>query len=164
MSACPGGFQLYQNTCYGPCPLYMEPANEDPSKCAASATCPTFCNNCDSLMNDNVFSLVCNKIGQAKEITCPEGFTEWQTGTCFINCPSGLMENGLTCLKRPINRQFVLPGCSMFYLYTGTECTLNPIVLFFVVCLAAAFLYFAFVASSKLSAELNYRKKYLYTK
>ena len=141
MQVCPSGFLLYQGTCYGACPINTAPANEDPTKCVSQATCASLA-PAGTLINDNVFDLVCNKIGTAKVGTCAAGYTEWQTGTCYINCPSGLLENGLTCLKRPIARQFQNPACdTLLYWYSGTSCTFNPLAILFIVCIIAAFLW-----------------------
>lgn len=130
--SCPPGNTLYQDLCYGACPDNTLPANEDPTKCVSTTTCASYAPQ--ALSNDNVFDLVCNKIPVAEVSgACPQGFTAWQSGSCYINCPGGLLENGLSCLKRPIQRVFATPTCANFvYWYDGSACTINPLSVFFI--------------------------------
>jgi hypothetical protein len=130
--SCPIGNTLYQDLCYGACPVNTLPANEDPTKCVSTTTCASYAPQ--ALSNDNVFDLVCNKIPVAEVSgACPAGFTAWQTGSCYINCPGGLLENGLSCLKRPIQRTFTSPVCTnTLFWYDGSNCSVNPLSIFFI--------------------------------
>lgn len=123
---------LYQGLCYASCPSNTEPANEDITKCVTTATCSSFVPSApQSLVNDTVFDLVCNKIPVQETMgSCPTGFTAWQTGMCYVNCPAGLLENGLTCLKRPIQRPYTLPMCNNLYSFDGQSCTINYAAIF----------------------------------
>ena len=118
--------------CYSDCPDYTEPANEDQSKCVPSETCASAVSNLwvsgfIPLINDAIFSMVCNKVSFTKPSGgCPTGYTEWRDEQCYVNCPPGMIENGLTCLRKPISRQSTMPICSNIFLwYSGNECSIN---------------------------------------
>lgn len=141
---CPIGSQLYQGLCYGRCPLNTAPANEDPTKCVSSATCSSYVPSAPyALMSDAVFDLVCNKI-PAEEVSgaCPVGYTAWQTGSCFVNCPGSLLENGLTCLKKPVQRPYTSPECSAMYYFNGQSCTLSMNAYFLIFVIFVGFLWY----------------------
>lgn len=142
---CQPGCTLFQSTCYCDCPLNSVPANEDPTKCVDSLnTCQMYATSIGqptSLISDPTFSLSCIKVGRPPEIggLCATGFTAWQSGTCYINCPPGLIENGLTCLKRPLVRAYEVPTCGdIIWSFDGTGCSLNYV---FVVLAIIAFFF-----------------------
>lgn len=127
-------------TCYCQCPPNSEPAAEDISRCvptvmscedyAAAAAARLQITPTESLLTSDVtFTLNCNKTPIAKSgSTCATGFTEWQAGTCYLNCPSGLTEGGLFCIKRTLTRSAEEPSCnSWFYWHDGTGCSVNPL-------------------------------------
>ena len=128
---CQLGCTFVDAVCYCRCPTGSSPANEDPTKCVAdSPTCAVYAVNAGSpgaLVDDPTFTLTCTKIRQVPVLgACASGFTEWQSGSCYINCPSGLIENGRSCLKRPLQRTFSTPTCdSSLYYYTGADCLLS---------------------------------------
>jgi hypothetical protein len=144
---CPVGYVFIESLCYGDCPYYTIPANEDPTKCVPAETCAnavdTLVSGVSPLQNDDVYSLVCNKIGFPKDILCPYDYTEWRTGVCFINCPPGMIENGLTCLRKPIDRTSLSPSCQYNYLYfyNGRECILDPLSVLFTIFLILLVVY-----------------------
>ena len=140
--SCPNNYTLIQNLCYSNCPQYTAPANEDPSRCVPEETCASTVSNLWSsgqipLENDTVFSMVCNKISFTMPSGgCPTGYTEWRDAQCFVNCPPGMIENGLTCLRKPLARQFTSPTCSNAFLhFNGSECAVSmyAALLFFTV-------------------------------
>lgn len=150
---CPSGCQLLQATCYCQCPLNSEPANEDPTKCVDIKPCSVYVIEADpqtpypgALISDPTFSLTCTKRGYAVPMSsalgapqCATNFTQWQTGTCYINCPPGLLENGLSCLKRPLARPYQAPVCPWYYTFDGTTCSINYMYAIFVFILLAIF-------------------------
>jgi len=126
---CPDGCELLQTYCYCGCPENTLPANEDRTRCVPTQTCSSYAPG--DLIADNTFDLLCNKVGTPKDTECDPNFTEWQAGLCFINCPVGLLENGLTCLKRSIPRPFQSPDCANVLMwYDGSSCAYNPLSIF----------------------------------
>lgn len=147
---CSSDCTLYNNTCYCRCPTGTSAANEDPTKCIAdSPTCAVYAVNAGapgSLIDDQTFTMTCIKVRQDLEDgLCAPGFTEWQSGSCYINCPSGLIENGLSCLKRPLQRSYKTPECDNGFFYlNGSDCVISLNSIFFALVIAVLF-YFVYV-------------------
>ena len=144
---CQQGCTFFSSVCYCRCPSGTSPANEDPTKCVPDApTCAVYAVNAGSpgaLSDDLIFTLSCTKIRQSPvDGACPSGFTEWQSGSCYINCPSGLIENGLSCLKRPVQRNYRNPVCdNSLYYFNGSDCVMSTSGLLFMIFLIATLLY-----------------------
>jgi hypothetical protein len=135
---CQRGCTMFDNVCYCRCPTGSSPANEDGTKCVPDVpTCAAYAVNAGPsgpyLADDPIFTLSCTKVRRAPESgLCPSGFTEWQSGSCYVNCPSGLIENGLSCLKRPLQRSYMSPHCdSGLYYFNGSDCILSSAGLLF---------------------------------
>ena len=135
------------STCYSNCPAGMVEASEDMTQCIpAGPTCSsysaTISDNFYVLAQDPVFSIVCNKAGLIKNISCPAGTTEWRSGYCYIDCPVGMVENGLSCLRRTIRRLEVNPECkNWLFWFDGTSCVPNPFSFLVIVGTFAIFIY-----------------------
>ena len=137
---CKAGCSMYAGTCLCACPANTEPASEDPTRCVPNMTCETYAaaaalqlgiSPSQYLLNtDPTFGMLCIKTAQTKDVTCPTGFSEWQSGYCYLNCPAPLQESGVYCVKKSITREATDPTCdSWFYSYNGTSCSLNPLFL-----------------------------------
>jgi len=130
---CQHGCVMFDNVCYCRCPSGSSPANEDPTKCVPDfPTCSEYAVSAGfssgALVSDPTFTLSCIKVRRPVEQSglCLSGYTEWQSGSCYVNCPSGLVENGLTCLKRPLQRSYKYPTCeNSLYYFSGTDCYLS---------------------------------------
>jgi len=95
------------------------------------------------LVDDPLFSTVCNKLGHPINGVCPTNYMQWQSGMCFINCPAPLLENGISCLKKTLERSIVQPHCaSSFFWFNGYECVFNPFSLLLLVLFAALLVWY----------------------
>ena len=150
MERCPSGSVLIQGLCYFDCPASSLPATEDFTKCVSTVPCGSEVQEVPegSLAQDPIFSTVCTKVPVPTDVetgTCPEGYTQWQTGLCFVNCPSSLQENGLSCLKMPVLRTYTEPDCPLgpLFVYRHFECvptaTLYAIVIILVLLIVFLF-------------------------
>ena len=136
---CPYNCQLIDSLCYCECPEYTVPANEDPSKCVPSEPCEATVSSSAytsiPLTTDLVFSLTCNKVGFPKSGSCANNYTEWRAGYCYINCPPGMLESGLTCIRRTLQRPYVEPSTDLGLLT-------YPLFLFLLLSMILAFMYY----------------------
>jgi hypothetical protein len=124
---CRSGYTLQENSCWAPCPNGTSPAKEDYTKCVLDVSCGF------GMTQDPVFDLQCNKVGFPKDVSCSVNYYEWRSSQCFINCPSETMlENGLTCIKKSLNRSNENPTCAFLCLVWGSDCVLNPLSFFLV--------------------------------
>lgn len=152
---CNPGCTMSLGSCLCSCPANTEPATEDPTRCVPTTTCETYAAAVAAqlgislsgalLTTDSAFSLLCMKTAQVKILTCPTGFSEWQTGFCYLNCPAPLQESGVFCVKKSVARAVDDPVCnSWIYSYNGTSCALSS---FFVIgCILLFFVFYLLVS------------------
>jgi len=116
------------------CPKGSVPS-EDNSRCTSTVECSTFTIGDFELSQDESYKSVCKKIAIQKEafgLDCPEGTVEYLPGLCFARCPTGLVENGLSCLKRSIRRPMLRMCRSLLTWYDGENCVPNPLSILFI--------------------------------
>jgi hypothetical protein len=127
----------------------MTQALEDPTRCLPEGPeCFSYSSvisgNSYILSQDPTFSIVCNKVGIPKTVSCPQGTTEWRAGSCYLDCPPNMVENGLSCLWRTTGRIQSTPSCkNWLFWFDGTTCVPNPFSFLLIVSTFAVFLYLA---------------------
>lgn len=114
VSACPSGYTQSTETIYEcvstlPCPVDFIVVGDSNTECTKPA--PTII-----LQNES----------------CAEGFDEWEANKCYKSCPSGFVDNGLSCLKHTLTRDAVTltKECSNIFYYSpyeGAPCTFSTI-------------------------------------
>lgn len=127
---------LNTGVCVSLCPPLYTQSTEDATECVSFFTCPT---GFSAAPGSNV---QCNKPAPlviTEDETCAEGYQEWQRNLCYVDCPSPLTENGLSCFKPTLTRDssssFQLKTCGIFSVLNGTECKLTSIgIALFIVC------------------------------
>lgn len=141
---CPVGYTLLQSTCYKNCPSGTTVSNDDATVCVSTIECP------GNSEQDLVFDAVCNKTGTPIDSGCAPGLYEWTPGVCYINCMAPFIESGLTCRKRTLSREFVRPTCNSWFLwYLDSNCSLNPLSLFFVIFVVFVVAYLVFLSTRR---------------
>ena len=118
--SCLTGYTLIRNICYEDCPSGYDAAEEDPSICVRNAISCADAGFTSDLVNP---STICVKTPvPAVDGLCATNYTQWVSGQCYINCPPIFQENGLSCLKRSIQRYSILPTCSFFFTFENGAC------------------------------------------
>jgi hypothetical protein len=70
---------------------------------------------------------------------CPEGYEEWVSNFCFVTCPAPLLNNGFSCFKPTLTRDYVpLPSeCKNLFLTASLSgCKLSAIGICLILLLA----------------------------
>jgi hypothetical protein len=123
---CPPGFTLTGRTCYSTCVSGTTAYADSPEYCVSTLPCPVG-------TIEDLSGLACTKVEpvgrqELSGTSCPEGYTEWTTDMCYINCPTYFYENGLDCRKRATLRRVASPTCNNWFLYVNDSglCVLNP--------------------------------------
>lgn len=117
-SRCPHNYELIGNECYSNCPNGTEVLGTSDETCVSTLPCPTG-------TTADFTGLACTKVAPtgivAKDTTCPTGYTEWTTDTCYINCTPYFLENGNECRRKIILRKIVAPGWTLpdILMYVG---------------------------------------------
>lgn len=136
---CPNGTTKIEgdNVCVYPCPYNNEVFSQDEMYCV-SVSCPLDFTE-DAMLKDPSDNSICLKTPKPKTNGwCDEGFTEWLTDSCFINCDQSSRDFGQSCILPISRRSFLLPECwPLFYLNDNKDFCLPSlyIILIFVVIL-----------------------------
>lgn len=141
-ATCPPNYELIGRTCYSICVSGTTSYTDSPEYCVSTLPCPVG-------TVEDLSGLACTKVEPTgKEAlvgsACPDGYTEWTTDMCYINCPTYFYENGLDCRKRATLRRTTNASCSNF-LYSvndSGDCTLDP---WYIVLLVGAILLFLII-------------------
>lgn len=108
-ASCPINYTFVGGICYGACPAGMQANVTYADTCVQNTACPT------GTIEDTT-GLACTKTSptgiQDKTTSCATGYTEWSTGKCYINCPTGLFfENGTECRRKTAPRPAAIAKC-----------------------------------------------------
>jgi hypothetical protein len=126
---CPSEFPilLFSEYCVSQCPFGYVQSSEDVFECVSQVQCPT---NFTIKQGSNV---ECTKPAPS-QITygekCEDGYEEWVSNFCFLNCPEPFLDNGISCLKPTITRDYTPPSSqcdSIFLTYSSTGCKVSAI-------------------------------------
>lgn len=131
---CPSGYTLENGKCYTLCPNGTESSTMYPDYCISTVACQ------NGTIQDTT-GLACTKVAPTgiidKNTNCPTGYTEWTTGSCYINCNSYFLENGPDCRKRLLFRRTTEPYCDNYFQYVlGNNCKFDYTR--FLVCIVGA--------------------------
>lgn len=146
--SCPSGMTLVADLCRGPCPTGSTSPADYPNVCVSTVPCPT------GTANDFT-GLQCDKTTQGAGIVpatnnaCPQGYTQWTTGYCYIDCSVQFLENGLSCIKKSVVRDSAQPVCTTFLTtYANGACNMDWllfVILFVGIMLLLRYYYFTYV-------------------
>jgi hypothetical protein len=144
---CATGLKYLADQCYAKCPAQMIPLTTDETQCVSSVTCPPFITTADV-----VDSSLCNKVvfevDPVTKLCTNSSYTQWNAGQCVAPCPPGFIENGLSCLKKTLDRHYSAPYCSNFlYAYEGGACRISWFAIALGLFLLVAIIYFAMQVS-----------------
>jgi len=104
--SCPSQYPilLLSTYCVSQCSLGFEQSSEDVFECVSQSQCPTYFT---PKQGSNVVCMKPTPSPLTYGQKCAQGYEEWTENLCFQNCPQPLLENGTSCLKPTLTRDYV---------------------------------------------------------
>jgi len=128
---CPSQYPLLLllKYCVSQCPPNYVQSSEDVFECVSQVQCPP------NFILKSGSNVECTKPAPSQiqyGEQCAEGYEEWVQNFCFQNCPLPFLDNGVSCLKPTLTRDYVpleaSSECKSIFLNSSlTGCKLSAI-------------------------------------
>ena len=132
---CPSQYPilLFLKYCVSQCPSGYVQSSEDVFECVSQVQCPA---NFTAKQGSNVECIKPAPTPIQYGDQCASGYEEWVQNFCYQNCPPPFLDNGISCLKPTLTRDYVLlDECKSIFLTSspsGCKVSATGISLFIV--------------------------------
>jgi len=133
--------------CASACPSGYVQSTEDVYECVSSIACPV---GFTAVTGNNTQCRKPAPLTITQGQSCGVGYDEWEQNKCYVSCPAGFTDNGLSCIKNSFTRDAhpLAEQCNTIFQYAayeGAACTFSPIGLWIITLCVIGFVWLFYI-------------------